>query len=76
MPAICEFGDHGHKKDEKIAVGMYKNAADGSDQDAQFFLGVAYEKGQLGLEKDEKTALEMYRKAAVGGEQDAQFFLG
>ena len=63
------------KKDEKTAVEMYRNAADGGSASAQFVLGVAYELGDLGLEKDEKTALEMYRNAADGGDEEAQYEL-
>ena len=62
------LGRLGLEKDDKAALEMYRNAADGGNAPAQFLLAVAYDLGKLGLEKDEKTALEMHRKAADGGD--------
>ena len=72
LGCACELGQLGLKKDEKIAVGMYRNAADGGSASAKCVLGVAGEFGDLGLDEDEEIAFKMYRNAADGGNQAAQ----
>ena len=50
-------------------------AAEQGDAEAQFWLGVAYERNWFGT-TDVKEAVKWYRKAAEGGNPDAQVELG
>ncbi len=50
-------------------------AAEQGDAEAQFWLGVAYERNWFGT-TDVKEAVKCYRKAAEGGNPDAQVELG
>lgn len=58
---------------EKITALI--KAAEQGDADAQFYLGLKYEKGQDVAQSD-STAVEWYQKAAEQGNRDAQFSLG
>ena len=53
----------------------YRKVAKRGYADAEFNLGVMYEKG-WGVEKNESTAVEWYRKAAEQGHPSAQLHLG
>ena len=57
------------------AAEWYRKAADQNDLDAQYKLGVCYEKGE-GVGKDLKEAAKWYRKAAEKGIVEAQIALG
>jgi TPR repeat protein len=50
-------------------------AAEQGDEEAQFWLGIAYEQNWFGT-TDVKEAVKWYRKAAEGGNPDAQVELG
>ena len=71
-----EPGLLGLKEDEKTALEMYRNAADGGVEVAQCFLGCAYEDGGIGLDVNLKNALLWLQKAADGGHGDAQCKIG
>src|SRR2546430_1670593 len=49
--------------------------AENGNKEAQFNLGVYYEKG-IGIEKNEVKAFDWYQKAAENGVKEAQFNLG
>ena len=56
-------------------VGLYRNAAEQGDAEAQFKLGFCYASGR-GVAKDMAQAVVWYRKAAEQGNVDAQCNLG
>lgn len=62
-------------KDYKEAFKYYKFVADKGDLNAQFNLGMCYEKGQ-GVGKNNEEAVKWYRKSAEQGHIIAQFNLG
>lgn len=57
------------------AVDWYRKAAAQNNKDAQYELGVRYQKGD-GVGKSQATAIEWYRKAAEQGHANAQCELG
>jgi len=63
------------RRDNKDMVKEYLKAAEQGDAQAQYNLGVAYDKG-IGVESDQKEAVKWYRKAAEQGHAQAQFELG
>ena len=69
------FGKNGKQKDYSEAVKWYRKAAEQGYMDAQYNLGVCYEKGQ-GVPQDYFEAVKWYRKAAEQGDMDAQYNLG
>jgi len=62
-------------KNEDVLFKKYLKAAEKGDAEAQFKLGVMYDKGQ-GVPQDDAEAVKWYRKAAEQGDADAQFKLG
>ena len=66
--------DHSGVKDDAEAVRLYSHAAKQGDPDAQFNLGVMYEKGR-GVPKDEAEAVRCWRRAAEQGHAEAQYNL-
>ena len=56
-------------------ISEVQKAAEQGDVDAQFNLGVMYDKGR-GVAQDDKQAVAWYRKAAEQGNVDAQYNLG
>ena len=61
--------------DFAAALKEWKPLADQGDADAQYYLGVMYEKG-VGVPQDSKEAVKWYRLAAEQGLADAQGNLG
>ena len=53
----------------------WKPLAEQGDADAQFNLGIKYDKGE-GVIQDNKTAVKWFRRAAEQGDADAQRNLG
>jgi len=83
-------GKGGVERDTKEAVAWYRKAAEQEQADAQYSLGMCYEKGE-GVEQDNKEAktwclkaakqgheeaVAWCRRAAEQGDADAQFELG
>ena len=62
-------------KDYKQAFHWFRKAADQDHLDAQYNLGIMYDKGQ-GVLRDEKQAFYWYQKAANQGDAKAQYNLG
>ena len=62
-------------QDHKQTVSWYRKEAHQGDREAQFHLGVMYEKGE-GVTQSYKQALYWYEKAAKQGYVAAQFNLG
>ncbi|MDR2090492.1 MAG: hypothetical protein LBP62_02425 [Clostridiales bacterium] len=58
-----------------FTAGDYQAAADNGDAEAQFYTGLAYEKG-LGVQKDGVTAAQYYYAAAEAGNAKAKNKLG
>ena len=56
-----------HAKDQKEAVNWYVKSAAQGNTDAQFNLGVCYEKGE-GVAQDYKEAVKWYEKLAEQAE--------
>ncbi|MFZ3063902.1 MAG: tetratricopeptide repeat-containing serine protease family protein [Nitrospirota bacterium] len=56
-------------------LAQLQKEADSGNAEAQYKLGVMYEKGE-GVPKDDAKAVEWYQKAAAQGNADAQFNLG
>ena len=63
------------KKDYETALREWKLAAEQGDADAQFNLGLMYDKGK-GVSQNYKTAVKWYRLAAEQGFAVAQSKLG
>ena len=61
--------------DYSRAFSVFLSLAAGGNANAQYNVGVMYDKG-LGVSKDERPAMFWYRKAAEQGRADAQFNLG
>lgn len=72
---LYEYGD-GLPQNMEKAVQLYRLAANGGNEDAQFSLGHAYETGQGGLKKDLKEAARLYELAAQKGNVQAMNSLG
>ena len=64
-----------NRNDYKKAFELYTLAANQGKADAQYNLGVMYEKGQ-GVTQDYKKAVELYTLASNQGYSDAQLKLG
>jgi len=62
-------------KDYATALKEFTPLAKQGDADAQYILGVMYDKGQ-GVTQDYKAAVKWYRLAAEQGDASAQFNLG
>ncbi|MHB8716307.1 MAG: tetratricopeptide repeat protein, partial [Sulfuricaulis sp.] len=58
------------------AVQLWQTLAEHGDADAQFTLGVLYNRGDGGVEKDMIEAVRWYRKAAEQGHVIAQYNMG
>ncbi|EEO27999.1 hypothetical protein OFAG_01152 [Oxalobacter formigenes HOxBLS] len=65
----------GVEKDQQIAVGWFKKAAELGLAKAQFNLGLSYQKGQ-GASKDIHKAIEWFRKSAEQGYAKAEAKMG
>jgi len=63
------------KGDFSAAYELYRPLAEQGNANAQYNLGVMYERGR-GVAKDQATAVDWYRKAADQGNAKAQFNLG
>lgn len=63
------------KKDYQTALMEWRPLADSGNANAQFKLGLMYERGR-GVPKNDRLAVDWYRKAAVQGNADAQHNLG
>ena len=63
------------RKDYATAVSLYRLAATQGDAEAQYNLGLMYDKGQ-GVVQDHKEAVKWYRLAAAQGNASAQYYLG
>tara|TARA_B100000315_G_scaffold196176_1_gene187254 strand:- start:128 stop:496 length:369 start_codon:yes stop_codon:yes gene_type:complete len=61
--------------DYAAALRELRPLAEQGDAQAQYSLGLMYEKGQ-GVARDDAQALKWYRKAVEQGHADAQFLLG
>jgi hypothetical protein len=64
-----------HGEDFTQAVGLFQQVAQAGHPGAQYFLGLAYEKGQ-GVTQDRAQALDWYRQAATNGSSQAAMNLG
>ena len=58
------------------ATELFKAAAELGNPDAQFSLGVLYEKGEGGLTKNAHDAIKWYEAAAINGNANAAYNLG
>jgi TPR repeat protein len=72
---MYEHGLYGVKKDVKRAFVLYTLAAEQGDANAQYELGIMYDKGE-GTKPDVKRALELITLAAEKGLAKAQQSLG
>ena len=70
--AIAQYNT-GHRAD---ALRMWRTHAEQGDAEAQFTLGVLYNRGDGGLPKDMIEAVHWYRKAAEQGHVVAQYNMG
>lgn len=70
--AIAQYNT-GHRSE---AVRMWQTHAEKGDAEAQFTLGVLYNRGDGGLAKDMIEAVHWYRKAAEQGHAIAQYNMG
>ena len=70
------YGYLGLKIDFDMAPMWFKKAAKGGHIISQWWLGVAYEDGDLGVVTNFETARTYFQEAAKGGETDAQRRLG
>lgn len=61
--------------DPKTAITLLRQSARGGNPDAQYLLGLMYERG-WGVEPDIKAAVKWLNKAAVQGQAEAQYMLG
>ena len=61
--------------DYQTAFKLWLPLAEQGDAQAQFNLGLMYDKGQ-GVKQDDVEAVKWYRKAAEQGNANAQFLLG
>ena len=62
-------------EDDSEAVKWFRKAAEQGIANAQFALGVMYERGE-GVPENDSEAVKWYRKAAEQGDASAQFTLG
>ncbi len=69
------LGVLGVAKDDAEAVKWFRKAAEQNLADAQYDLGVCYDKGQ-GMAKDSVGAVKWFRKAAEQNYAEAQYNLG
>jgi TPR repeat protein len=61
--------------DLELAAKEFRTAAEAGDVEAQFNVGLMYERG-MGVSKNERESLVWYRKSAEQGNSNAQFNLG
>ena len=61
--------------DYATALREFKPLAEQGDDDAQFYMGLMYEKGN-GVPQDYKTAVKWYTLAAEQGDSSSQYNLG
>ena len=78
---MCMLADRykdgvGVKQSDKKAIKLYEMAAKSGHANAQYGLGLFYEKGMYGLTQSSKRAIEYYTLAASQGHPDAQSNLG
>jgi TPR repeat protein len=71
---MYENGRGGLAQDDVQAVYWFRKAADQGNAVAQYYLGVAYARGQ-GVAQDDAQAVFWFRKAAEQGDPDAKAFL-
>jgi TPR repeat protein len=64
-----------HRQDYATALREWRSLARQGDAEAQYNLGVMYERGE-GVAKDEAEAVRWYTQAAAQGNADAQYNLG
>jgi TPR repeat protein len=68
---------HGVSRDFPQAAKWYRMAAEQGHADAQYNLGVLYDRGDgRGIAQDFQEAAKWYRMAAIQGNAEAQFNLG
>ncbi len=58
------------------AERIWRDLAEQGDSEAQFYLGILYDRGSDAIEKDDKAASAWFEKAARQGHAGAQFNLG
>jgi len=63
------------KRDFTGAAGLFRQAADKGNRQAQYQLGLLYARGD-GVKKDFSEARKWLRRAAMQGHPKAQFYLG
>jgi TPR repeat protein len=73
--SMAEATRYFEKKDYQAALKEIKPLAETGNVDAQYNLGVMYDKG-LGVIRNANEAIKWYRKAAEKGQPAAQFNLG
>jgi TPR repeat protein len=57
------------------AVRWYEKAAKSGSPEGQYYLGMAYQRGE-GVPQDMAQAIHWYRGAAIGGDRKSQLMLG
>src|SRR5713226_6369422 len=67
--------DAAERRDYATAIGLWRPLADKGEVDAQYNLGVMYDRGQ-GVTRDYAVAVRRFRKAADQGFAAAQLSLG
>jgi uncharacterized protein len=68
---VCYHEGNGVKRDDKMAVKLYRLAAAQGDTMAQYNLGLCY-KGGDGVKKDLGRAAGWFRRAAKAGHRKAR----
>jgi Sel1 repeat len=72
---VCRRSGEGVSRDDLEALKWIRKAAAQNPADAQFFLGVAYERGDAGVPRDYVEAVKWYRQAAEQGSTKAPLYL-
>jgi TPR repeat protein len=67
-------GEFGLKRDRAQAAAWYRKAAEQGNTDAQFWLGILYDRPDD--DGNDALAVAWYRKAAERGDSRAQYYLG
>ncbi len=75
LGAFYWYGRGGLPEDAQTAVAWFRKAAVQGDPRAQYFLGLAHQRG-LGAEHDDHAAFEWYRKSAEQGYDEGEYGLG
>ena len=73
--AQCYNFGRGVERDPSEAFAWYCKSARQGNYQAQFFVGLFYERGDGGVEQDHKKAAEWYQKAADQGDPKARHHL-